>query len=912
MSTGREANAFAGEQPSVTIAAHSWRAEKLDGTLTWSLLDLSTGEPGKTAIKTGTVALSVADVPVAQVVPLPVPRLGLYRLDADIAWKDGGKDARQVIMASIGAVPKDDDASRDASPYGLNTHGGGSHPVVDAWSKAGIRWIRDYAWGFGGMLHARDGNGNFTGWPWYPKILARYQKAGLRILPCFAGDCIPAVTGDGDVKVPTTWRRDVSAILSAFPDIAYWELGNEWDLDWEDKRNVKADRARGWPQYRAYHKAFGQLVSAMGGIAVENGRAGVHPEEVKSFVTKGDFDGIQVVNGHYYTGISAPENAIKNENTGGGGAVAAMLCYPDLLREASRASSADGKQRSFWLTEFGWDTKAGPIVSNFQQAVYLQRGWLASFANGVDKSFWFYDFDAPVGKAFFDGCGIMDHLVQPKLSYCALAALTRVLPNPKYLGPLDAGPGTWGYLFEDHGTLVAALGTIEQIDGPTVDFASGTLSDFLGNPVAGKKAKLGMAPIFCVGVARDDRWVKQACYENDGLRLFSLAAGDKVEIPIAVTNHRAAASKATLTLRLPKDWAIIADKQAVEAAAGAKAKGVVAFTISPKAVPGEYEAVVQIDEGGALCEHRVRVLVGAALTVSAPALGNQPGTTPIEISVLNRSQRALDGTVTPRLPAGWKAEPAEVKLTQLAPGAKLAVPFKITWDASWKPGEEAWAEVATTDGVATRVALQPGVITIPRLAKYVPDGELGEWPATSLLPNWVIGVSGEGAANAEVRLAWQDNGLALAVSVKDSRLLNTDPRAFWDMDATEVFLDSTGTPAARAFAPTDHQFWLIGLPAEKRVFLGRWKRGTEIPDSQFDIPGVTGMAKQTADGYIFEAVIPAAAISGFAAKAGTTIGLDLILTINGKNGRREVYWPWGKQAGVASKPELWGRVRFAE
>ena len=66
---------------------------------------------------------------------------------------------------------------------------------------------------------------------------------------------------------------------------------------------------------------------------------------------------------------------------------------------------------------------------------------------------------------------------------------------------------------------------------------------------------------------------------------------------------------------------------------------------------------------------------------------------------------------------------------------RQALPFAITWDASWKPGEEAWAEVATTDGVATRTALQPGVISIPHLAKLAPDGELGEWPASALLPS---------------------------------------------------------------------------------------------------------------------------------------------------------------------------------
>ncbi len=913
LTSGRESNVFAGEEPSMTVSARSWKAEKLSGTLTWSVIDLSSGEAAKAPLTSGTLAIAVDDRPIAQLLPLPTAKQGLYRFDGEMAWKDGGKDTRSLVFASIGAEPKDDIAARDASPYGLNTHGGNTGSKPNAWHKAGLRWIRDYAWGFNSMLKARDGNGAFTGWPWFPKILERYKKAELHLLPCMM-DGIPAVTGD--TKVPVEWRRNMSAIFSAFPDITHWELANEWDLDWKNERGANGDHEKGWPFYRAYHKAFGQVVSAVGAIPVENGRAGLFPEQERAMVSGGDFADIQVTNGHFYTGVSAPETSFENANTGGGGSgLERSMCYPDLLRESVRASDADGKHRSFWLTEFGWDTKAGFIVTKFQQAVFLQRGFMASTANGVDKSFWFFDFDGPVANAFFDGCGIMDEFAQPKLSYCALSALTRILPNPKYLGPLDAGPGTGGYLFEDHGKRIAALWTLEKPadgkDGPKVDFGGGKLYDFLGNPLAGTSAKLGLAPVFCVDVPTGDRWVKQACYELSSLRLVSLTAGDKTTMTVAVTNHRKDGLKAKLKLRLPEGWTPTADDQAVEAAAGASTKAELSFTISPKAKPGEFEAAVTVDEGGALCELRLRVLVGTPLTISAPALGNKPGETSIEVTVVNHSQRALDGTVTPRLPAGWKSDPPEQKLTALASGTKQALPFKITWNATWKPGEEAWAEIATTDGVSTRTALQPGVITIPRIAAFKPDGDLGEWPAKSLLPGWVVGCT-SGLADAEVRLGWTDQGLAIAITAKDSRVQDTDPRAFWSMDATELFLDSAGSFAPHQAAVTDHQLWLVPLAKEKRVYLGRWKMNAEIPETQYDIKGMASMAKTAGDGYLYEALIPAATINGFAAKAGTAIALDLMLTINGHVGQREVYWPWNKKSNVVGKPELWGRVILGE
>ncbi len=909
LASGREANVFAGEPAAVTIAARSWRAGKLEGELGWKLIDLSSGAPAAKPLASGTLAVAIADRPFGQVVPLPTPRLGLYRVQVNLLWKDGAKDERSLDLAVIGATPADDAAARDASPYGLNTHGGGKS-TPEAWNKAGIRWIRDYAWGLNTMLHARDGSGAFTGWPWYPKLQERYRKHDLRFVPCLM-DAIGVA--DGSVpKVPVQWRKDIASILAAFPDISYWELANEWDLDHENKHGAKLDRAKDWPTYRAYHKAFAQVVSAVGVTPVENGRAGCFPQDVRSMVADGSFADIQVVNGHYYTGVDTPELNSSNANTGGGGGgPRRKMSYQDLLRESWRSGQADGKSRAFWLTEFGYDTKAGHIVSHFQQAVYLQRSWLISFANKVDKSFWFFDFDNSKATVFFDGCGLMDHEVQPKLSYCALSALTRILPNPKYLGPLDAGPGTWGYLLEQQGVLVAALWTVEQEAGPSLTFASGKLYDFLGNPIAGRTAKLGLAPVYCVGVDPGERWLKQACYELDGLRLLDLAAGDRVAIPVAVTNHRKAPLSGRLRLRLPAGWTAVTDDQAVVAAPGAGAKAELACTIAPNAKPGEYEVGVLVDDGGALCELRLRVLVGPALTISVPTLGNQPGTSAVAVTVVNRSQRALDGTVTPQLPKGWKAEPAELTISQLAPDASVSLPLQITWDASWKAGESAWAQIATADGVAMRTAVQPGVITIPRLPAFKADGEFGEWPASALLPEWVVGVT-EGAANAEIRLAWSEQGLAVAVQARDSLVQSSDPRAFWEMDTLEIFLDAAGNPTQRAFAASDHQFWLVPQPAQQRVYLGRWKRNAEIPATLYDIQGMSSFAKAVPGGYVLEALIPAAQITGFKPQAGAACGIDLMLTVNGPAGKREVYWPWSKRDNPGGRPQIWGMVRLGD
>ena len=202
----------------------------------------------------------------------------------------------------------------------------------------------------------------------------------------------------------------------------------------------------------------------------------------------------------------------------------------DELRAVKRAAQADGKPRQSWLTEFGWDTLAGPVVSAYQQAVYLPRAWMTAMAAGTDKAFWFYNFDAADPKQFFDGCGLLTAKGEPKLSLCAMAGLTSVLPNPVYVGDLDAGPNTCGYVFRNDDKLVASLWTIEGDEGPAVQFRAERVQDYLGNPIEAGPVRLSMAPVYAVGLSTSDVWYKQTAYSLETPRLVPATAGDSVRL----------------------------------------------------------------------------------------------------------------------------------------------------------------------------------------------------------------------------------------------------------------------------------------------------------------------------------------------------------------------------------------------
>jgi hypothetical protein len=104
---------------------------------------------------------------------------------------------------------------------------------------------------------------------------------------------------------------------------------------------------------------------------------------------------------------------------------------------------------------------------------------------------------------------------------------------------------------------------------------------------------------------------------------------------------------------------------------------------------------------------------------------------------------------------------------------------------------------------------------------------------------------------------------------------------------------------------------VMPLVEQNRVYIGQWKRGTEIAETQYDIKGIQSAAKKTADGYVMEFLLPASAIQQFQPAAGSKIGINLNLGVQGTQSNREVYWPRQKESGAPAHPELWGTLELA-
>lgn len=894
-------NVFAGAKPAFALSARNWTPGTATGTLTWKVSDASGA-----VVQSGNQAISVEDS-FALNLPLNTVKYGLYHLDSTVAWADGEKFTTSQPYAVIPVPVELNEAEKDASPYGLNVHSFRA-PMVSTFRKAGIIWYRDYAFSLESVLRAKGDDNKYAGWPYYPKIVREYETNGVRLLPVFQ-KAITAPLAGGKPGPTAAWTRNMAGIITAFPSLTALELDNEYDLN---GGHARQEEAIAWKNYGLFHKKFADISSIINDgktLMVENGRAGIWPERLRRMVLSGDFAAINVVNSHHYTGTDSPELNVENHNMGFSGDESVLSFY-DQLRAAKKSASADGKPRQHWLTEFGWDTKAGPKVTLAQQAAYLSRAYMLLMAAGTEKGFWFFDLDSPTANTFFDGCGLMDDQQLPKLAYTAFAGLTQILPTPEYIGTINAGEGTWGYLFRNKGKLVAALWTLTDKKGPTVDFGAAKVYDYLANPLEKSSVALGMEPVFAVGVAEDSRWVKQAAYYVESPTLMTATAGDTLTIQLKVTNTRKSPINGKVRLQLPTGWTDLGGEATISVPPGESALYPLKYRINTEEPLGEKSLRLAITEGEPLHTIPIRVQIGRPIFMTVQSLGGNPGESDVKIRISNRSAQPLNGKLNFTLPSTWSTATPMIEVADLKPMEVRDIHAKVTWSPQWKEGEVASVKYESADGRSIQQPLIPGRLTIYSAPNLTMDGTLKDWPARNRIPVWTLG-STLGQPNAAIYMAWSDKGLHVALEVHDSKADVPDPRNFWVGDVLEVFVDTRAKKTPRRYEVGDHQFWLAPQVGEKRVYMGQWKRNNEIPETRYDIPGIQSASVKTSDGYILECLIPASQIQGFKPTAGSQLGLSLNLTLKGIKLDREVFWPIPKSEG-AEQPASWGTVTLGQ
>jgi hypothetical protein len=869
------------EKPEVVISASSWLGENRKIDIKGKVISADGREEALAVPQLE--CLDSASISV----PLPFAAPGAYTVKLDVSGFPEKKSfsSRYVVCLKPPALTMD---QKIASPYAINIHGG-TYVGYDRFARLGFVWIRDYAYTFDWMTNSR-GVGDYTGWPWPRKMEAQAEANGLLTLPCLM-DSVKFDEGkEGGMPEPdVNWRKDLAHFIASFGKFQAYELENEVNF----RLSVES------PVYAAYHKAFGQVVKAIRPDAwtVEAGVAGIYPHATRKHVLNGDFENIDVCNGHHYCGIAAPEYGMMNANTGQG-EVAQML-QRDLFRDWKKASMADGKERQLWVTEWGWDTLAGQIVTEWEQAAYLQRGYMLGLANGVDKLFWYwyYDSDTDTPSNFFDGCGIFDRFRDPKPVASAFSALRYFLPTDmKYVGYALPGPNTMVQIFEIGGKYVAAAFKI-RLEGAdfTLDSqpkAEGVY-DMFGAAVDGKgKRKMDVAPTWYIGLDPGSDWLKQAQMDVDSHHFVRSVAGEPIEIAVAETGD--------YSIKVPEDWS------------GERTD--TGFSVqSPEGTPrGSAEIFVTGVNAGAHKLMKIDVDIVPEAYAKAYAV-DFDGI--FKVDIVNQSATRKSQKIVAQMPAGWKVEPMEQSL-DLDPDEKGTLEFKLLASTPISAAEKEdiprMAVEKESGLVIDHLPVVPREWSIKKVSKIKVDASLDDWDTAHQVPAWMLGPYGD-KEQTRVYMGYADEGIYIALDVKDSKCFVSDPNSFWRAaDCFEFMFMPEGnfTPGSK-WTDNHHQFWFCPLAGEGRAFAGLWGR-TDTQKIEADIRDIrtavrkTGMEKD--GGYVMEIFIPSSRIKGYKPVKGVKSAISFTLAVQGHRNNREVFWPAGKADNLIGSPWKWGRV----
>jgi len=300
--------------------------------------------------------------------------------------------------------------------------------------------------------------------------------------------------------------------------VKYWELGNEPDVD---PLLVQPDSVFGcWgdeqdPYYGGEY--YGQMLQVVypaikaadpeaqvliGGLLLDRDpTVDEHPNPPAHFLEGilrgGGGDFFDIVSFHSYVTYDGQlhdwETALPTWAQRGG----TLAGKIDFMEEVL---AGYGYAKSLMLTEAGILCRdcPSPAPADFleAQAAYLPRVYVRSMAMGLQATIW-YTLNGPGWRHG----GLLDENQQPRPAYNALQALTWLLANAQYLGPLEQFAGLEGHAFRRHDAeteiwvLWAPDDTEVSIDLPA---SLQQAYDLAGAPLSPQNGSLevGFAPVY--------------------------------------------------------------------------------------------------------------------------------------------------------------------------------------------------------------------------------------------------------------------------------------------------------------------------------------------------------------------------------------------------------------------------------
>ena len=190
-----------------------------------------------------------------------------------------------------------------------------------------------------------------------------------------------------------------------------------------------------------------------------------------------------------------------------------------------------------------------------------------------------------------------------------------------------------------------------------------------------------------------------------------------------------------------------------------------------------------------------------------------------------------------------------------------------------------------------------------------PDGDMSDWDDGCRIPDLMA--LDVGSSFADLWMAWNEDGLRLALDVKGNLSPEVLPRQPLAGDSLQVWLDTRDVRDAHRASRYCHHFCFApggGGRSRRKPLARQFRIRRARSHGRICDPALLGVASRISkSGYRMEVHIPADAMTGFDPEENTRLGFTYVLKDHAL-GRQ--FWTADEPLPVAYDPSLWGTVEL--
>lgn len=653
---------------------------------------------------------------------------------------------------------------------------------LNVWADSGATWARqDFWWS---LCEPRPGE---FAWDGFDRAIDAYERAGVNVFAilCYGSAWSNGVSPQTDEDRAAFGRYVYEMVRRYKGRVGAWEVWNEPNIQpfWEPRPDPELYTKLLKAAYEGAKKADPNCVVVGGALA------GPDLRFLEGMYAHGAKDYMDVLSYHNY------------------GQESDMLVeWPALKAVRAIMEKYGDAEKPIWQTETGFYT--GPVgLSEHDQASRIVRYSVGLLAMGLQKTFQLAladgtdDPDHP-DRSIYRGLTHMDFSVKP--SYAAYRTMCERLGDKQFMGVVRPAAGVWGFLFENPRESVLVLWR-DWGSGPApADMALHTPVALVQQLDGNWKLHREKTGRYSLPISSDPVYVlnpgpaiRQARYVrwSDPLRDVVPRAANAT-VTVEVSNPQPEPGDFVLSIPKPPGG----KPQRVEFSLPANGTQSVVLPLdTSRAEVGLHDVSWEIldGEGRTFATGWRWIEVASPLKISFGPVGSlSVGSPKLPLVVEYHGSGPTKASASLKLGGEPSGEPVEITLE---PGSSRTVELPVKPEA-FQGGRSLPIEaVVRAEGIELTVGSQRRLLPCPKSPNDVQlDGNLEEWQAQppTIRPDmmtWAYTSSPQppGPEDLSVRgwVAWNEQGLWVALEVKDDVLVFPRDRTLWNYDSVQVAVD---------------------------------------------------------------------------------------------------------------------------